>query len=532
MKSKPTRRFFVGVLAFVACGLCAKEAAPAKPNIVFILADDMGYGDVSHMGGLAPTPHCDRLANEGMRFTDAHTSSSVCTPTRYGLLTGRYNWRSQKKRGVLGGFSSPLIPPSRVTIANFLHDQGYHTGMVGKWHLGIGWQKLPKGQTRAPEQFLLKPGFDQKKAGSLGWGIDYSRPAVTPVHNGFQSFFGIAASLDMPPYVYIKDDRAVAVPTVVKAFASPYRPGPATEDFEAGQCLIDFARESRTYISEQAKDPSKPFFLYLALTSPHTPILPSRKWQGRSSLGPYGDFLMETDWVVGEVLAELEKQGVADNTLIIFTADNGCSPAATIPQLVAKGHKPNGGWRGHKADIFEGGHRIPFLVRWPEGVKPGQVSDATICLTDFFATAAEAAGAGAAITDSMAEDSVSFFGDLTGKGRIARTTTIHHSINGSFAIRQGKWKLSLCPGSGGWSVPKPGKACTGFPLVQLYDLEKDPVETNNLQAQYPEKVQYLVSQLAKEIKEGRSNPGEPQSNEGKIPFPKELLSAYPQLKQN
>ena len=513
--------------------LFAESKNSEQPNIIFILADDMGYGDVSHAGGKALTPHCDRLAVEGMRFTDAHTSSSVCTPTRYAILTGRYNWRSRLKKSVLSGFSEPLLPPSRVTIAAFLRDQGYHTGMVGKWHLGIGWQKLSKGETRAPVKSYVDPKHKRRKLRG-GWNIDYSKPATTPVHNGFDYFWGIAASLDMPPYVYIENDRALGIPTVEKAFDQPHRPGPATEDFEADQCLIDFARQSRKYITEQATDTSKPFFLYLALTSPHTPILPSEKWIGRSSLGRYGDFLMETDWVVGEVLAELDKQGIADNTLVIFTSDNGCSPMADIPGLVRKGHKPNGDWRGHKADIFEGGHRVPFLVRWPAKVKAGGVSDSTICTVDFFATAAEVAGAAASIQDHMAEDSYSFNADLTGTGKTARPTTIHHSINGSFAIRQGKWKLNLCPGSGGWSPPRPGRdddTLKKLPPVQLYDLAADPAESNNLQARHPEIVEQLVNRLAGEIKEGRSTVGASQTNEGTIPFPKRILALYPQLKQ-
>ena len=529
----PTKRkHFNSLICASALGLTTalSYGQTNKPNIIFILTDDQGYGDVSHMGGKAATPHCDRLAKEGMRFTDAHTSSAVCTPTRYGILTGRYNWRSRLKRGVLNGFSGPLIPKERVTIANFLKKEGYDTGMVGKWHLGIGWQKLPKGKKVELVKSHIRPDFKAKKK-STGWDIDYSKPAITPIHNGFNSFFGIAASLDMPPYVYIKDDKAIAIANHEKAFAKPYRPGPASADFDASQCLIDFARESRKYIAEQAKDKEKPFFLYLPLTSPHTPILPTKKWQGKSPIGTYGDFLMETDWVVGEVLAELEKQNIDKNTMIIFTSDNGCSPMADIPALAKLGHKVNLDWRGHKADIFEGGHRVPFLVRWPAKVKAGTVCDSTICTVDFFATAAEAAGAKGKISDTMAEDSYSFFAELTGSGKTKRTTTVHHSINGSFAIRKQNWKLSLCPGSGGWSNPRPPKGTQGLPPIQLYDLAKDPGEKNNLQDKHPEKVKELIDLLAKEIKEGRSTPGAKQANEGSIPFPKNLLESYPQLKQ-
>jgi arylsulfatase A-like enzyme/acetyl esterase/lipase len=505
----------------------ANKAPAGAPNIVYILTDDLGYGDLSHAGGLAPTPHCDRLAAEGMRFTDAHTSSSVCTPTRYGILTGRYNWRSRQKASVLSGFSAPLIDEARVTVGDFLQARGYHTGMVGKWHLGIGWQKLPDGAEQSP---ATKSPANQSP-GHRGWDIDYTKPAVTPVHAGFHAFFGIAASLDMPPYVYIRGDRAIAVPTVEKKFL---RKGAAAEDFEAVDCLRDFAAESRAYIAQRAETPQTPFFLYLPLTSPHTPIVPAPRWHGKSGIGDYGDFLMETDWVVGEVLAELEAQGIDENTVVIFTADNGCSPQADIPSLVSKGHKPNGDWRGHKADIFEGGHRVPFLVRWPAKVAAGTVSDSTICTTDLFATVADAIGAADEVTDSMAEDSFSFLPDLLGTGRTARATTVHHSINGSFAIREGKWKLILCPGSGGWSKPAPSKdkeLLAKLPRMQLYDLEADPAEQTNLEAAHPELIDRLVDQLAGEIKQGRSTPGEPQSNEGKIPFRQDLLALFPVLRQ-
>ncbi|WDE99257.1 arylsulfatase [Lentisphaera profundi] len=523
--------YFIAAILFT--GLCS---AQEKPNIIFILADDMGYGDMSNAGGIIPTPNCDRMAAEGMKFTDAHTSSSVCSPTRYGILTGRYNWRSKLKKSVLSGTSPALIPKERVTIANFLKDQGYNTGMVGKWHLGITWQKLANGEIKSPEKSFLKEGYvKKKKRGSYGggWDIDYSKPAITPTNNGFDYFYGIAASLDMPPYVYIENDRAVEMATHEKGFATPYRPGPAGPSFDASQCLITFAKKSREFIAEQAADKSKPFFLYLPLTSPHTPIVPSAKWRGKSpTKTTYGDFVMETDWVIGEVIAELEKNGIDDNTLIIFTADNGCSPTGSIPEHTALGHKSNGDWRGHKADIFEGGHRVPFLVRWPAKIKSGTLSDSTICTTDFFATAAEATGSTNLIKETIAEDSYSFMADLMQSGTTTRPFIIHHSINGSFAIRQGKWKLNLCAGSGGWSFPRPGKDTKDLAEIQLYNLETDPAEKINLQANHPEIVDKFVNHLAKVIKEGRSTKGAKQSNEGNSPFPKNILSKFPQLVQD
>jgi len=492
----------------------AADELSRQPNIVYILADDWGYGDLSHAGGKASTPHCDRLATEGLRFTDAHTSSSVCTPTRYGILTGRYNWRSRLKKSVFfDPHDQPLIPASRPTVASLLKKQGYHTACIGKWHLGIGWEFLqPKPKLRS----------DQK---GQGWDIDYAKPAVTPNANGFDYFFGIQASLDMAPYVYIENDKAVVPATVTKAF---HRPGASAADFEAVDCLAQWAEHAVSYIDERAKSATpSPFFLYLPLTSPHTPIVPSKAWRGKSGFGDYGDFLMETDWVVGEVLQALDRNHLADDTLVIFTADNGCSPAAKIPDLVKRGHRPNGDWRGHKADIYEGGHRVPFIVRWPGHVTEGSTSDRTICTTDLFATAAEIVG-----KPNSAEDSFSFLPTLLGKEQEARGITIHHSINGSFAVRQGKWKLCLCPGSGGWSAPRPNVALknAGLPPVQLFNLELDPAESTNVQGQHADVVSEMVGQLAAAIKNGRTTSGEPVKNDGgPNPFPPQVVAAYPEL---
>jgi len=469
-----------------------------KPNIIFILADDMGVGDVSHTTGKALTPHIDRLAKEGMRFTDAHSTSSVCTPTRYGVLTGRYNWRTRLKRSVFfNPHEAPLIEKDEPTVASLLHDHDYHTACVGKWHLGIGWQFL--------EDFKADP----KKKKEQGWDIDYSKPAITPTSHGFDYFYGIQASLDMAPYVYIENEMAVAPGTVTKAF---FRKGAAAADFEAVDCLSVWAEKSVRYIEVRAKDPKTPFFLYLPLTSPHTPIVPSKQWQGKSSLGSYGDFLMETDWVVGEVLKALDAHGLTENTLVVFTTDNGCSPAAKIDKLVEKGHKPNGDLRGHKADIYEGGHHVPFIVRWPGKVAPGTKSDRLTCQTDFTATCAEILGA--ELAPNAGVDSISFLPTLHDGKVTERSAIVHHSIDGAFAIRQGKWKLCLCKGSGGWSAPKPGKSPADAPPVQLFDLEADPAEENNLALTNPEVVKAMTELLQSYVDQGRSNPGPKQSNAG------------------
>lgn len=497
--------------------------AAEKPNIIFILADDMGVGDVSHTTGKAPTPAIDRMAKEGMRFTDAHTTSAVCSPTRYGILTGRYNWRSWLKKAVIWSPDKrgPMITPDRETVASFLKINGYHTALVGKWHLGLDWHYLDKA--REPEHM----GRFKKKG--QGWNIDYSKKVNGgPTALGFDQSFFIAGSLDMAPYVYLVNDKPRSIPTHVKAF---HRPGASAADFEAINCLKDFARESVSYINARAKS-DQPFFLYLPLTSPHTPIVPSRDWQGKSPIGKYGDFVMETDWVVGQVLKALDDNKITDDTLIVFTTDNGCSPAADIPKLVKQGHKPNGELRGHKADIYEGGHRVPFIVRWPGKIKAGSESKRTITSADFFATAADVLEK--PLADSAAVDSFSFLPTLEGKEQTARPFTIHHSINGSFAIRKGKWKLCLCPGSGGWSQPKPGKAWKNddLPPVQLFDMDSDPAEQNNLAEKHPNKVNELIKLVNTAITQGRTTPGPKQQNDKPVPaFRDQLIKAYPAAKR-
>ena len=439
----------------------ALHAANGKPNIVYVLCDDLGYGDVHGLNpqrGKIATPHIDRLATQGMVFTDAHSSSAVCTPTRYGILTGRYNWRSKLQSGVLNGLSEPLIAADRLTVPAFLKQHGYHTDCIGKWHLGLTFGKDGK------KQDLTKTIDDG------------------PVTRGFDSFFGISASLDMPPFAYIENDHFTQAPTATKKWG---RSGPAAPDFDAADVLPALARKASETITAHAAK-GEPFFLYLALTSPHTPLVPTKEWQGKSSLGDYGDFVMETDWALGEVLAAIDKAGISDNTLLIFTSDNGCAPYIGVDKLEAQGHFPSADRRGYKSDVWDGGHRVPFIARWPGKVKASATSDQTICLTDLMATAAEIVDA--RIPDNAGEDSVSILPALLGTATgPLREATVHHSISGRFAVRQGKWKLEFCPGSGGWTSPKdPAAAKQGLPDVQLYDLSTDVGETKNLQAEHPE----------------------------------------------
>ncbi len=494
MKKRTYKILVTSILASLLL-LPSLEAAP-KPNIIVIYADDMGIGDVSHANGLAPTPHIDRMAKEGMRFTDAHSASAVCTPSRYSILTGRYSWRTRLTQHVFNNPDyAPLIEPNEPTVGQFLQDQGYYTGCVGKWHLGIKWQYQ--------EDFKVSKGRELKQ----GWDIDFSKPAlITPTSHGFDTFWGIAASLDMSPYVYIENETAVVTELGINKGG---RRGPKDKAFKKNECLMEFAKKSVAFIDERAKE-DKPFFLYLPLTSPHSPVVPSEAWLGKSGLSKYGDFLMETDWVVGQVLGALDKNNIAKNTIVIFSTDNGCSPSARIPDLVSKGHKPNGELRGHKADAYEGGHRVPFIVRWPALVKPDTVSARLTCQTDLISTFAEILNV--KLSENSGVDSVSFLPSLKDPSDTQRTAIVNHSINGSFAIREGDWKLILCKGSGGWSAPKPGDSPVDAPSVQLFNLADDLAEAKNLQAEQPERVKALTELLKSYVDQGRSTPGPVQKN--------------------
>ena len=510
-QAQQSRRDFLKLLGAGAAALtlprtgaaAAPKAASAaasstRPNILYILCDDLGYGDVQCFNpeGKIPTPNFDRLAREGMSFSDAHSSSAVCTPTRYGILTGRYNWRSRLQSGVLGGFSPRLIEPGRLTVAALLKAEGYATACIGKWHLGMDWP-------------LKEAGAAQGDKDSRN--VDYARPIQNgPTTLGFDEYFGISASLDMPPYTFIRNDRVAAVPTTEKQWI---RKGPAAADFEAIDVLPTLTRKAVEFIERRAPEAKagKPFFLYLPLASPHTPIVPTAEWQGKSGISAYADFVMQTDAAIGQVLAALERSGAAENTLVIATSDNGCSTAAGYPELLAKGHNPSYHFRGQKADIYDGGHRIPFIARWPGRVKSGAQSAQTICLTDLMATVAEILGA--KLPDAAGEDSVSILPALLGRDAAPlREAVVHHSINGSFSIRQGPWKLELCPGSGGWSKPKPDEDTTALPAIQLYDLSKDINEQTNVQAEHPEVVERLTKLLERYVAQGRSTPGAPQQN--------------------
>ncbi len=504
------------------------SADDGRPNIVIILCDDLGYGDVRCLNpqGKIATPNFDRIAAQGMIFTDAHSGSAVCTPTRYGLLTGRYAWRSRLQEGVLGGLSPRLIEPGRTTVGSLLKSSGYHTACFGKWHLGMDW--------------VLREGKQVSKLGIESpdqvWNVDYSQPIANgPNAVGFDEYFGISASLDMVPYTFIDNDHVALLPTVDKEFpmmlgraGGNTRKGPAAPEFEAGEVLPTLTSKAVEYINRQSASArqGEPFFLYLPFASPHTPIAASPEWQGKSGLNPYADFVMQTDAGIGAVLAALDDQKLAENTLVVVTSDNGCSPEAKFDELLKYGHNSNHVFRGHKADIYEGGHHVPFIVRWPARVKPGTISDRTICLTDVMATCAEITGAN--LPGDAGEDSVSFLPTLFGRTEAPpRAAVVHHSVNGSFAIRDGRWKLALCPGSGGWSAPRPGRDDTSeMPLVQLFDISRDIGEQDNVEGANAEIVSRLTALLEKFVADGRSTTGPVQKNAGTIDVWKAAKAAH------
>jgi arylsulfatase A len=471
-----------------------------KPNIVVILADDMGIDSVAALNDKCaiPTPHLDRLLTQGMHFTDAHSGSAVCSPTRYGLLTGRYSWRSRLKRGIVGQWQWPLIEEDRLTLPGMLKKEGYSTACIGKWHLGWHWAKKGGGFTTK-----LKD-------------IDFSRPtAGGPTARGFDHYFGDDVP-NWPPFVWIKDDKTLGIPDTQLTFPKHYysNNGIGVKGWILEHVLPEITDRCVEYISANAPK-KEPFFLFFPMTSPHTPISPSKQFQGKSGISAYADLLIQTDWCVGQVLKALDNTGTADNTLVIFTADNGTSPKCDFDQLRAHNTDLQNHWRGMKADGYEGGHRVPFIVRWPGKIKPGTKSDQTISLVDIMGTCAEAAGV--TFPNTAAEDSVSLLPTLRGqsvRGPL-HDAVICHSAAGVFVVRKGRWKLQFSAGSGGWSLPKDNEALKqGLPKWQLYNLSRDPKETKNLLNDYPEVVKELTAILRGFIERGRSTPGTPQKNHG------------------
>ncbi len=520
MRAVLERREFLSALGLGAAAMAlprragAAEKGAARPNLVFILGDDMGYGDLACQNSQSkiPTPNLDRLARQGVRFADAHSPSAVCTPTRYGLLTGRYAWRTRLKRGVLWCWDKPLIPPGRLTVAKLFKKHGYDTACIGKWHLGMDW---PTTDGKPPV------GIGRTRGKDSGANVDFTKPIANgPTARGFDYYFGTAVP-NFPPYCFIENERTVGIPTVPKPKGMFGCPGPMLEGWKLEGILSGLMRKAVEYIDAKggrAKNPAfrqtkgKPFFLYFPLTAPHTPIAPAAEFKGKSKAGAYGDFVHQVDHVVGAVMKALARNGLAKNTLIIFTSDNG-SPArdgrnmsGATRSVLRFGHNPSRPWRGIKADVWDGGHRVPFVARWPGRIKPGTTSSETICHVDLLATAA--AILGDTFPENAGEDSYNILPALLGQKleRPIREATVHHSGGGLFAIRQGKWKLISGLGSGGWTAPRGGKPKSAGPKGQLYDMQADPTEKRNLWLERPDVVKKLAALLAHYRKQGRSAP--------------------------
>jgi arylsulfatase A len=507
--------------AFLLTSLTALSAADTKPNILVIYADDLGYGDVqcyNPQRGKILTPHIDKLASQGMRFTDGHSSSGVCSPSRY-------HWRTKLQSGIVGVFGEPLIAPNRMTIGTLAKQQGYRTACIGKWHLGWDWpitkaerpllaptKKLPDGASKADKKAAAAAAIATEQQ-IAAWRDIFAKPvAGGPTTRGFDLYFGTDVP-NWPPFCFIENDRTLGIPSEFlpqQLMGNPQasNQGPALKDWQLEGILPALGDRTIQFIDESAQK-KEPFLIYMPLTSPHTPLAVNPEWKDKSGLGLYADFVMETDAVVGRVLAALEKSGAADNTLVIFTADNGCAPYIGVPDLEKKGHYPSGPLRGAKADAWEGGHRVPFIVRWPGVVKPGSVCDQLVYQADFLRTFADVFGV--KLPDTAGEDSFSLMPLLKGDDKPIRENAVSASIQGTPALRSGSWKYIPAPGAGGWG----GGGDQSQP-VQLYNLANDLGETKNLATTMPEKVAEMKALLEKLITDGRSTPGAPQKNDVEV----------------
>ncbi len=477
-----------------------KPDAQIGPNVVYILADDMGYGDIGALNPNAKvhTPALDALIANGMHFTDAHSSSSVCTPSRYSILTGRYAWRSALKRGVTWGYSPPLIQQGSTTVASLMQKNGYRTACIGKWHLGLEWA-LKDGVAAPWDNPKLHPSKYPANA------IDFAKPIANgPTSLGFDYFFGIPASLDMRPYCYIENETVLDLPMrpvdkeILAARDSlvQWHSGMASSHFKHAEVLPTLTDKAVDFIQKNKK---RPFFLYFPLTAPHSPLLPSKRFQRSSKAGDYGDFIQMVDHVVHTVSQTLEQEGLAANTLFIFTSDNGTFERAYIDPDY--GHDGNHHFRGQKADIYEGGHRVPFIASWKNKISPNSSSDAPILLNDLMATLAE-------LTKTElreGEDSRSILPILQGKkDRVAdRDFLIHHSSRGFFAIRKDSLKLIEGLGSGGFTLPYKIDIDDAKKAFQLYNLNTDISEATDLFNTMPEQRQKLYETLINYTEAGR-----------------------------
>lgn len=496
----------IACMLLLGCSSADSDKNASLPNIVIILADDFGMGDIqAHFPeNKIPTPYLDRFSEESMRFTNAHSASAVCTPTRYGLLTGRYAWRTRLQEWVLACYEPPLIDEERLTLPGFLKDEGYNTACIGKWHLGWNWQG-PQASTMEEETNSLR---------TREW--DYEKPILDgPTTRGFDYYFGTYVP-NFPPFTFIENDRVVEQPTESfeyvandgRSLPKIFDESPIAPSWDFSEILPGITKRAVDYIHDQASN-SEPFFLYFPMTSPHTPIVPTAEFKGKSGISPVADFIMQTDWSAGQVIQALEDAGAADDTLVIFTSDNGHLPTEWNV-LIEAGHFPSGPYRGRKADIWEGGHRVPFLVRWPGNIEAGSKSEDILSLNDVFATCADVLDKD--LPFDSAEDSISFLNTILGKNDIPhRDHVVSHSVGGEFAYTEGPWKIVYKNQSANRNESR-GKAR----IVELYQLENDVSESTNLIDENPEIAKKLGDKLRSVVARGTSREGPDQSNDTEV----------------
>ena len=483
------------------------------PNILLLYADDLGYGDVACYNpsrGLIPTPHIDRLAREGMRWTDAHASSAVCSPSRYTLLTGRYHWRTRLQSGIVGLWGKPVIAPHRRTLASLAKSKNYRTQCIGKWHLGWEWP--------IPEEHLTFMRHSHTKDVALKAGhvriweeIFTQRIGSGPTERGFDHYFGTDVP-NWPPYCFIENDHTLGIPTqwlepLMLERNQASKQGPAIKGWQLKPILPTLTAKCEAFLKD-ASSHEAPFFLYVSLTAPHTPLAVNDAWKGKSHLGPYADLVMETDAAIGRILQALDDSGEAANTWVIFTSDNGCAPYVDVASMESHGHHPSGPLRGYKSDAWEGGHRVPCIMRWPGVIPPSSISRSLVHQADLMATTAEVLGIPLRADEGV--DSYSMLALMKGEGPSARKHAVSCSIRGIPSIRDGKWKLILDAGSGGWS-----KGDSNHP-VQLYNLENDLGEQHNLAPLFPDRVDHMRAMWEEMIDRGRSTPGVEQANDVEV----------------
>ena len=489
-----TRHFCIlSLLLFIGC-LPENKSNSKFPNIIYILADDLGYGDLSiyNKTSKIKTPHLDQLASEGMRFMDMHSTSSVCTPTRYSILTGEYAWRTSLKSGVLWSYGPLMIPDEKETVAKLLQRNGYQTAVVGKWHLGLDWQL--KTSYRENQVIRNDGGLITDYKEEI---IDFSKnPTKGPTQVGFDYSYILPASLDIPPYVYLENEKFTQpISTYTNGSNLEgdkdydfWRPGPMAEGFDFYDVLPNFIQKAKAFIDKAQKNDA-PFFLYLPLAAPHTPWVPKEKDPYKFDAGMYGAFVQMVDDQIGQLLAYMDAQGIADETLVVFTSDNG--PYWKPHHIEKYNHRAAKHLKGMKGDIYEAGHRVPFIVRWPNRISQGSVDYGAYSLANFYATVAELLS-----TPSKALDSYSLLGQLTNSNSLKEVNPIiHHSSLGHFAIRYGDWKMIEKRGSGGFTQPTNLPTPRGETPERLFNLKDDPSENNNVSYKFPKKLEQLKKQL-------------------------------------